>query len=263
MTQTGSNISDTRLLSILRGGELLRYAVDPEGVLCDWKVSVLDVCMVDGLLNWTAVFVTDRSSLTVSGYFEGKEAFVSSVKTDGYESDKSVKAQNSVLQALGNLSGLPPKFKAVLSPVGLEILNFDKPAAFLDAAFFHNETEALFWGVDGGKGEDGYRKYFTSYRTRYSVDREGKGKVELSSAYSFENSRIVVKTDVDVFGLGNKKVYLEKNLGLGRFVKCECTRQIDGRAVPSLAVAFDMSDAVPVLYCKERKAKIKMKLPKG
>lgn len=249
-----NGISDSRLLSILRGGEILRSCVDSEGLLCDWKVASLEISPT---LEWEAVFSLERIHLTVSGRFAEGGVLVATLCTDDYEARAAEKPFSSLLEAFGDLSGLPPHLKSMLSPVRLEIPGFEHVASILDDRFVQNEIDALFWGVDGGRPEDGCRKYFRRMRTRFAPD--GKGKVELSSSYSFGDSLIYVKADVDVFGLGARKVVLEKNLGMGRFARCECVRHVGGRYVPSLLVAFDLADAIPQLYCRERRSAVKVR----
>lgn len=181
-----------------------------------------------------------------------------------YETVPSVPGK-TLLQALGDLSSIPVRLQRCLAPTGLKPAGMAKIAMLWGNTLFSLEEDALFYGVEDGEVSAGRRPLFDQYVIRYyRSDLNGPIKVEISSKHLLAEGRIVISTEIDVYGLSCKKVALDRNLGMGRRFCGPCTKDEDKYRSPSLKAAFDLDAALPpAIYGKERRTKVKKGVPKA
>lgn len=243
-----NNISDMRLLLILKGGEALKSFFDPEGLLSGGYVCeyIHGSPKEDGSVFWSAKISFDSGDvLGLGGTFLKKgDSTISNIRytqSDGKRTNLSIKPQKSLLLALGDLSGLPVSIKRNLSPMGpKKAYPCDSPWKF-DDDLFAFEEDALFWGVDGGKKEEELRKGFSITRVSYIPSSDGfPYKADISAIKEVYSGKMTVNCSVDIYGLANKSVVLERKLDSDSVVSCECFLLRDGRKTPSIKVALKL-----------------------
>ena len=254
--ENGQFNTDAKLLRLLSGGEDFRRLVDPEGITRDGVVQRLVHSNPGGQKVFWKLFMVFPAgdSVVVSGILEEEKASVTEVGMpdgDGFLRMETV-VSPTVVGALGNLSGIPARLKRCLAPAGPETAPGDDISRRV-MDFLVLEEDGLFWGVEGGSVKAGYRVRFVEFSVKYKFNEAGERTDASFCAKSvFQDGRVKLCMNADVYGLGSKTVVLDRNVGLGGRFRAECTRTKDGREYPSLTVAFDLNDRVPVFYTEER-----------
>ncbi len=251
--------TDAKLVRLLSGGDDFRRLVDPERLTRDGVVRKLFHSSPAGMglpMQWKVFMVFPcGESVVMSVVLDKGEASVHEVwMTDGDGSvlNVPVKASKTLAGALGSMSDLPVRLKRCLCPAGPETVPSEEFVRKVED-FVKLESDGLFWGVEGGLPEDGFRERFTDFVSRYVYDPSGIcSKVSFVAKSSVSDGRVRLVMDADVFGLGSKAVYLDRGVGMGAGFRAECLREKDGKEFPSLVVAFDLNARVPVFYTAER-----------
>ena len=261
MTESFPN-TDRRLTAILGAGEGLLRRIDPEGLLGTGRLFRFAVNAENR--SWkTMVVFPSGDILSVRGVSNAESVSVASVKTalpGGAWEAGATKPSEALCGALGDLSGTSVRLKRVLSPAGLETASGGRPPVSWET-FVELTRNALFWDVEGAD-KKGIGERFPENEYKFNFELGGPvSSVELQTRCLLDEGEIIVRCDMNVFGLGNHKVILDKNLGMNRRALVDCRASRQGHPVPSLKVAFDLYDAIPVMYEKERRKKIKKGLP--
>ena len=261
--------TNRKIMSILGVGEDMRRLVDPEGLLSSGQVSEFTHSKPhEGRCTWRMVFVFPHGdSVSVGGTMEADSLLIVSVSMPEVGGKnlrlKVAGSSRTFLSAIGDLSVLPPRFKRCLSPIG-------KPAGETDRlfgqlrSFFILEDDAVFWDVEGGEKSSPYRKLFKEYCSRFVYSDSGNlQKVDICAFSRLVEGKLLVRADLDVYGLGNKRVTLVRNLGMGRQFSGDCVIVKDGIVKPSIVAAIDLDSCIPVMYSKERHKDKTMGRPKA
>ncbi len=259
----GNLKTDMRLLAIIDGGRRFAALVDPDGLLGGGRLRHL---AVDGRSGTWACQLTfpNGEALLLRGTSGGGTYTIGEIRIplgNGRYDNVPCEAAETLAEALGPLDGIPARLKGVLSPTALKRASTEtlEPGAYLRLL-----DDALLWNVEVGKRDpalEGFNLYKIDYRTN---ERGTPCGCAFRVVNQLPEGRITITADADVYGLGEKKVILEKNLGMLRSARVEClARNGNGNQVPSLKAAFDLYDAIPILYQKQRREKIDIGRPKA
>ena len=258
--------SDSRIVAILGSGEALRAVVDPDGILGDAVTSMFSCSVDDASDTWTLdVAFPSGDGLKLRGSSSPQGGMIvaaAAVTVAGRRSVRfPVKPAATVLQAFGSLSSLPGEVKRNLcTPVA----SSEGAAAVRCRNLFALVRDALFYGIEGGGSESPWLRSFTSVCCWYGgVGGGAASSVTLSCSATVDDGRIVISSDVDVFGLGRKVVTLRYDLGMGHRIAAECFVSIKGHDVASLKVAFDLASRLSGMYSKQRRQKTSLGKPKA
>ena len=266
--------NDGRLVTLLRGGDDILSAIDPEGVLSmgvvrkivlrsDGKDSRYHFCLFINFQGGDCICV---SCLRTD---EGVVVRSLSIKVQGkgWES-VGVMPDKSVLRSLGDPSRISVHIRRNLASVSPEVgkdeaLDSSAPLGVVDT-FRRYLLDSLFWQVEGAGEDSRARNYFKEVSVKFSRGADGFCvKDSVVAEAELKEGRITLSMELDLFGLSDKKVMLCRNLGLGRSFEAECFSMRDGNRLPSLRVALDLNKHVPVFYASQRGKKISMGSPKG
>lgn len=247
--------TDTRILAVLQSGESMRKAVDPDGLTRCGHVSDMMVSMVDdGGLVWTLQVVFPGSeSLLLGGRFDADIPLVTRAQfCFGEETaDIPVKPLFRLLDALGNLSCIPQRAKALLVFTGERAP--EKPGLAVGGVMYALLHDALFFGVEGADRPE-YAGAFREICVSYVCSPDGICYSAVVAARNCAVDRVIrLSVNVDVYGLKGKSVMLEYNCGLGRMMSADCFVVRESRKRPSLVLAYDLAGRLGGLYAKERK----------
>lgn len=265
-------ITDPRILSILQGGESFKRTIDPDGIIRNGFIREI---RRDGIpfsedADWRArvEFGSGVSFLIRGGWKE--RSMVLEGGTLIYEKEPHIdipfKPAATLLAAVGELSLLPVQLKRILAAPGRKKPGNEGSPAEWGSKIFSNEWSSLLWRIERESVSVEQMERFRSVVVRYTS--EGSvfpSSVELATMCEMGGCKITVSCGVDVYGLSRKMVDVERNLGNGAHIRCECTRTTeDHQVVPSLDVAFDVVEFFEdSVHVKQRKEKISRGKPKG
>ena len=264
-----TNNTDQKLLFLLESGEMFRNLLDPDGITGAARVErIFHSKPTEEVSNMmvTLRFKTGQQML-VSCLSDPEGIVVKGIRTP-VESRGIVEIpslpEKTLLSAIKDLSGIPVGLKASLVPVPSKITRGLKDTAKLVKSYYALENNALFWGVEGMSKDDRGESRFEDYSAKFNYNEEGSlVDVELATKAPLDEGKILLITRVNVFGIGSKKVILERNLGMGRGFMAECKIVKDGKSIPSLKVAFDLDKRLDTFYTKQRRKKKNMGKPKA
>ena len=251
--------TDPRLLALMNGGTSFLREIDPD--------RILDRCMALRLVadlkenTWRLnVRLPNGDTVEFSGKMSEGNLILSSAvmpQIQGRGEAIALKPQKTLLEALGDISGIPARLRRCLAP--------RRPGNGLYPAGNHKKVfalaqDALYFDVEGAENEK-QREGFRFLVMRFYLDSTGQGieKTKFEISMTGKDSVINIEADANVYGIGGKRVQLNKKLGLGHRAVIDCITEKNGRKIPSLKVAKDLDDMIPVLYGKERKQKSKIK----
>lgn len=259
--------SDSRILSILAGGENMRFLVDPENVLCGAVTRAFTYSKNESNDSWIlSVRFPSGDGMRLSGVASADNVvFISSIVFVSGEETVSIPAvgAETVVEALGNLSALPARLKRNLASLPARTA-VSGGSDFSCRQLFELSKDALFFGVEGGESGGPYRDGFNTLALLFTSNLDGEPcSVMMRSMVPFVDGKVVVSSSVDIYGLDEKNVKVKYNLGLGRHVSSDCFLTHDGRTCPSLKVAFDLADQLAGLYSKQRRKKTGLGKPRS
>lgn len=262
-----STTTDPRLITILTGGQQLIREVDPERLLRKGTVSA--VMIDENLKGWKEhLLFANGTSVTLSGKYDDETILIDKITYWEESNEKNIRTEGSktLSEALGDLSLIPAHLKQNLSPglnLGGKDRRTDQQARWPKRNFLTYIKEASLYNVEGAEDET-IKKRFRRWEVEYIFDEEYtvvRGMIRSSDIS--ESGEISIKTEIDVYGLSGKKVYLKKKLGDGHSAIIECRGRLKDRTVPSLRVAYDLDKKIPVMYHPERKKNQTIGKPKG
>lgn len=248
------NDKETRLAAMIGGARQMHCLIDPEQTS---GAAILDRFEVDtATMSWSArLRREDAGSLNLTGFIiDGCAPIISGafVKSeDGTITEIPVMPSKKLVLSLVKGGRVPGPAKLFVGKNGPLSEQKDKEGrqSFIKD-YLTMARDALFWGVEPAKKEQ--LREMNKYAFRFDHDEYGSPiRVYLYLTAVRQEGRIWVEADIDPVGLGNKKVFLKKNLGMLHNASTECNARIDNRRVASLKVAFDLYDAIPVLYQTE------------
>lgn len=259
--------SDSRILSILMGGENMRSMIDPEDILHGSVTRAFTYSKNEFNDNWSLkVCFPSGDELFLAGIAsEDNIVLISSIVFVSGSEKTIIPAigTETVVEAFGNLSGLPAQLKRNLAVLPAKTANsegFD----FNCRNFFDLSKDALFFGIEGGENGGPYRGNFSTLTLLFTNNLEGEPcSVMLRSMTPLVDGKIIVSSAVDIYGLNEKNVKLKYNLGLGRHISSDCFLTHDGKTCPSLKVAFDLANQLTGLYTKQRRKKTGLGKPRS
>lgn len=251
--------TDTRLLALIDGGNILRSLIDPDGISLGGKVEAVVADTANQRWKMRLSF-TGGKTLWIQGVRDGENLWIEKLRMPqeekGTENIPCERAK-TLLESLGNLDGVPARLRRVLVSPGRENGSTDEKAGTFLAGYVALIDEALTWDVEP-RDEKRPMSRFNVRRINYN-----ESKAEFSAICDLQEGRIILSADANVYGLGNKKVVLEKNLGMLRNAVVECCEKREGRSRPSVRAAFDLYDTIPVLYGMERVQKKDTGIPRA
>lgn len=245
--------TDPKLIAVLSAGKALLNSADPEGILRE--CFPLHVTYDLQTSSWQVTVLSKNGIIIrVKGRGNGQERKVTglSFATEGKQwQDVPAEASETVCSAVGPLSGIPARLKQTLASPDLGTAPDAKAADKFEKAV-RLAFDALFWDTEKPQATE-YEKDFRRIEFKFKPDREGNTRsVQFQSKQKINGSIITVTADADIYGLGKKKVTLEKDLGQGRAIEAGCTVRRDGRDHPSLRVAYDLGRRLTAIYSDER-----------
>lgn len=244
--------TDKRLLCILDGARWFLSALDPEGLLADMTPTQL-VLDFDSR-QWKLKTVSEvGATLLLNGIIKDRRYLITALSWDnpGTMPDKPAGPSKTVAEALGDLSRVPAHLKQFLSKNALKTtsaaITANTPPAFLQYA-----VEAVFFKIEDTVPASS-KNLFKRWKLNYLLsDQNEPTTVEVTAVCRKNTSMISVSTDLDIYGVGNKKVILTKSLGDNRTAVVECYARQENRTIPSIKVAFDLERVIPTLYSPEK-----------
>lgn len=251
--------TDKKLLALLGGGFALTGIVDPEGLLSKGRIAALSFD-TEGQAWSAAINFQNGDTAQIGGRQVTGNPVIDSVSMPVPEGKREIIPSHpapTLLSALSPLDAIPGRLKRCLvpgTPAKTPSQKRDKWIEKYSALAF----DALVWHVEGADDEK-IARLFPSWLARFFPDENGPVNcVRLYSSHiTPRGGKITISVDVDVYGLHNKKVSLDKNLGMGRRAVMDCwtTDEKTNRRLPSLKAALDLDATLPTLYTKERKPK--------
>lgn len=264
-----SFINDRLLLFLLASGALLQKSIDPEGIAAEGQVSQLNLDSAAGTWALLSTF-PDGVMVRLGGtYKPDGGALVGDVALPAEQDEWErvpVKAEKTLSRALGSLSGIPARLKHCLSSKSnKKTIRQKKVLSFADLEKLLRS--AAFCDVEGAetpKDREPFTKWTVKYLHNENDDEYGNPReVKFAVYFKTDEGRIVVHAFADMYGLGGKKVTLERNLGMNRAAYTDCVVWKNGRKMPSLKAALDLDGSIPMLYVKERRKKISIGKPRA
>ena len=244
--------TDRRLLSILGSGEYFLSYIDPQGLL-DGAVPNLLQIELDSKSWLLRLIYENGNEAILHGGIKDKVFFITSFEPSGMKEGEKIplKPSNSFAKALGDLSRVPAPIKPYLSRDGLknrkEIIN----ATAGPVPFMKNAQDALFFKIDDIDG--GSVNYFRKWKFNYVLSERGSViGVGLAAYYKKSTSVISLSTEVDIYGIGNKKVTLSKTVGENHFAAIDCTCRQNEKYIPSVKLALELDRMIKNPWSTER-----------
>lgn len=254
--------TDHRLLSLLNSGLCFLSYIDPEGLLDRAIPSMLQIDLEK--MSWRLQLIYESGfEAAISGGIRDRMFFICAfepINTKG--SAIKLKPATSFMKALGDLSRVPGHMKPYLSREGLKTRKELISASGSPVPFLKNAQDALFYKIEDT--EEGSAKLFRKWRFVYVLSEQGNTiRVGLSVFCKKNKSVIGISTDVDIYGIGNKKVTLTKTLGESHCVTVDCIRKEKERNLPSVKLAFAIDAMLKNPWTTERVDNKKIEKPKA
>lgn len=239
--------TDYRVLAILTGGENLLNIIDPEGLFINGWVSTLRYHIGKDKDSWGLVVCFDsRNFADVRGSFDedGKILILSvSYKNGKSCSNIDIKPNSSLVEAFGDLSRLPVPLKQDIGQFKPRNADSGESNIF-GKKYYSLVRDAALWNVEGGKDslpEDAFSFLQVDFGMSSNSNDQSPWIAEISLREPIDDGFIELAFKDAIFGLSDKHIFLNKNLGQGHCIRCECFYTQENRKVPSLKLAFDLS----------------------
>lgn len=239
--------TDYRVLAILTGGENLLNIIDPEGLFINGWVSTLRYHIGKDKDSWGLVVCFDsRNMADVRGSFDedGKILILSvSYKNGKSCSNIDIKPNSSLVEAFGDLSRLPVPLKQDIGQFKPRNADSGESNIF-GKKYYSLVRDAALWNVEGGKDsltEDAFSFLQVDFGMSSNSNDQSPWIAEISLREPIDDGFIELAFKDAIFGLSDKHIFLNKNLGQGHCIRCECFYTQENRKVPSLKLAFDLS----------------------
>ena len=237
-------ISDKRILAILLGGENLRNMLDPDGLIRESQVSALQIDIGRESDYWRMeVAFETKDILTLKGEMKrGGELIIASasIRCRNEITNIVIKQSNDLSGAFGELSGLPVQMKRNISSLCLKTDECEVPTVNIHD-YYGLLRNAAVWNTEGTL-EEMPESAFPSALVKFNVTSESPSETaRVSLRHPLQDGFIEVVFNAGILGLRGKQVLLNKNLGQGRGIVCECFVSLEDRKVPSFRLAFDLS----------------------
>ena len=244
--------TDHRLLSILGSGQYFLSYIDPQGLLDGAVANNLQIELDNKTWALRLIYENGNSAL-LHGGIKDKTFYITFFEPLNSKEGKKLplKPAKTFSRALGDLSRVPVQIKPYLSREGLkkrkEIINATEgPVPFMKHA-----QDALFYRIDDIKG--GSAELFKKWRLHYHLSERGNAiGVTLSACLKRNTSMICISTEVDIYGLGNKKVTLSKTVGEYHFAAIDCTCRQNEKYIPSVKLALELDRIIKNPWSTER-----------
>lgn len=260
------SLTDKRISFLLGSGDALYQSIDPERIL-DGAVPVrIDHSSMDkdGNVSWRLwVEINREKNVTVhirGNWSPGGGMSVCGIDVttdDGRTVRHGTSPSKTVLKALGKADRIPVHLRRYLSPTGPA-----KPLAkgfegVFGELFFGLEKSALFWGVEGVGQHSPLRQKFNGFTIIY--EREGgqmTNKAHLRCFAKTDEGKISITSELGLYGLSEKKVYLERNLGMDHEFRADCYIKRKKKNLPSVLVAYELDERLPIFFSSEQTARL-------
>lgn len=248
--------TDAKLLLLLNGEKIFTGNIDPENILSNAKLLKLNINVHSAL--WSALYAFNTGEqLILGGKFQ--QCFVPIIdkmivpQTNKEKTDIKINPSKTLLQGLGQLDELPVHLRRNLSaPAKTDATN----THITMEEYLDKVNDALLWGIELFQKKEPL-KDFSKYSISFERNKDGEiTKAVYRLTDYLDEGQIILQTDATVYGLGGKNVTLKKNLGMKHTAEINCTAMIKDREIPSLKTAFDLYEAIPIIYQDERKKRI-------
>ena len=254
--------TDTRLISILTSGKHFLASIDPEGLIPETQPQRLILDFEQK--TWIFTLQTEGgTTFNIHGKINGNVLTLSYL-TEGkaYNNKYQLKtAKETLYLSLGQVSSAPAFLKQAMKRGNVPSIEKTKEQDALP--FFKNIFDAIFFQVDDIQDKS-KKKAFKYWSVKYNYSDKGNVSLcNLRAIQRYLNGNISVFCDVDIYGLGNKKVILNKRLGKGHHASIDCQKEQNGTMIPTLKLAMDLEKVIPVLYGTEKREKRSMGKPKA
>lgn len=257
--------TDARLISILESGNELKRCIDPESILDKFCVTGLSCIPSDKA--WTLKLEHMQTTvLRIRGSLMNDSTPIISrieyaVPGGGWKAI-AIKHQSTVTQSIGNLSQLPQNLKKAMTA---GITKKNKKGLPFDMNYISmTALDALLFGVENKEGFKA-EEHFGIYKFHFTDDYEGQPtEVDFASIMNVDGGTITVRAEANIFGLKNKRVILDKHVGLQHYVNVYCTLHEESIIRPSLKTAIMLNKKLPEIFTGDRKKRtgIKEEKPK-
>lgn len=239
--------TDYRVLAILTGGENLLNIIDPEGLFINGWVSTLRYHVGKDKDSWGLVVCFEsRNSADIRGSFgdDGKILILSvSYKNGKSCSNIDIKPNSSLVEAFGDLSRLPVPLKQDIGQFKPRIAESGESNIF-GKKYYSLVRDAALWNVEGGKDslpEDAFSFLQVDFGMSSNSNDQSPWMAEINLREPIDDGFIELAFKDAIFGLSDKHIFLNKNLGQGHCIRCECFYTQENRKIPSMKLAFDLS----------------------
>lgn len=256
--------TDGRLIAILESGEALKRCIDPEAILD--KFCVTGLSCIPSEKSWILRLEhMQTTGLRIRGSLMKENIPViarieHTLLTGGWKAI-AIKHDSTVTRSIGSLSQLPQSLKKAMT-AGITKKS-KKGLPFDMGSLSETALDALLFGVET---RDGFkaREEFGTYKFRFTNDYEGQPtEVDFASIMNVEKGTITIRAEANIFGLKNKRIILNKHMGLQHFVDVYCTLREDDIIRPSLKTAILLSKRLPEIFTGDRKKRTGIKETKG
>lgn len=243
------NNTDERLVKIMASGEHALMVLDPDNLL--GRSVVESMSYNKSTTQWTVKILNEKGFyFKITGNGNNLNRIIKTEYLDKGETWSEIKTASetgNLSDALGTLTTLPPEIKKRLSAKSMA-RDFAAIPPDLDK-LAENAGNALFWGVETKKNTD-VRKDFNMFKFKYEYDERTWDVfgVQFAAVSQRKGSAITLRTEADCFGLKNKKVTLDKDLGGGHLCSAACIIKDKKMIKPSVRVAYDLANLLQDIY---------------
>ena len=243
------NNTDERLVKIMASGEHALLVLDPDNLL--GRSVVEGMSYNKSTTQWTVRIKNEKGYLfKIAGTGRNLDKIEKTEYLDKGETWTDVKTSSgsgNLSDAWGTLTSLPPGLKKRLSAKSMA-RDFTAIPPDLDK-LAENAGNALFWNVETKKNND-VRKDFNMFKFKYEYDERTWDvySVQFATISQRKGSTITLRTEADCFGLKNKKVTLDKDLGGEHLCSAACIVKADNIMKPSVRVAYDLANLLQDIY---------------
>lgn len=231
---------------LLDAGDILKKAIDPEGILANGTVTSICHRISDDReeFAWKAeVEFPNDDILKIRGHFKPDTGSIIHRCIYKSKDEKTVLATNAsktLLKSIDALTQLPARMKANLARISQETASSGQVTDDYAMTMMEMAGRALLWEVDGNELTETRRFQFNEISMSLKKDPSGfYSKNTIIGSCTLEGATIKARTVVDMYGLSSQALTLERPMGNKDEISAYCyTEDFTGRKVPSLRVAF-------------------------